>query len=327
MNEVISEAAAPAERDGPAGVMSRKVWPIVRVVLVQLVLMSGIFGKIVAILLLVLLVDKLRWLDIDFHGKTFETIAPGGRVLGLAIIGSVNLGLVLLAWRWLERKRLSDLWLDFSRKAWRPLGLGLAFGLAEVTAVVAALAALGALDVRWGLAALSSGAAAKAFGWLLASVVLAPVVEEILNRGYWFQNLRRGWGEGVAVGVPAALFGALHLLNPNPSWLGALNIAIGAVGFAVGMICFRSLLFPIGWHAAWNFAQFFIAGLPNSGFSVQAMGVSGATLLTSRPLGSSWLTGGEFGIEASLVDTVAVLSLTIALLVRARRQRTPGTPA
>ena len=124
----------------------------------------------------------------------------------------------------------------------------------------------------------------------------------------------RGWGIPVAITATSLLFGGLHLLNPNAEWLGALNIALSAAVWTMGMLWFRSLWFPIGWHAAWNFAQFFVAGLPNSGISAESMGLQGTTLFITNLSGPRLLTGGEFGMEASLVDTVVLAVIFIGIL-------------
>ncbi len=217
-----------------------------------------------------------------------------------------------MLWRW-------------GRREWRPLAWGLGAGLAEVVLVFGGLVLLGVARPVWGLAAVPRQTLLLAGGWILASAILGPVVEEVMNRGYWFQNIRRGWGVGTATLVTSLLFGALHLLNPNAELLGALNIALGAIAWVLGLLYFRSLWFPIGWHAAWNFAQFFIAGLPNSGIAVKSMGLSGTTLLVTELSGPRWLTGGEFGLEASVVNTIVLLG-AIALLFMLRR-RLPNSVA
>ena len=102
--------------------------------------------------------------------------------------------------------------------------------------------------------------------------------------------------------------------NPDAEFLGGINIALSAVTWALGMLLTRSLWFPIGWHAAWNFCQFFVMGMPNSGISVTDMEMSGATLLVSQPTGSSLWTGGGFGMEASLVRTI-ILVVMIGLML------------
>ena len=50
--------------------LGSRVWPILRVIVLQLVLMSGIVGGLVEIAVFTLFVDRLHWLDIDFHGQT-----------------------------------------------------------------------------------------------------------------------------------------------------------------------------------------------------------------------------------------------------------------
>jgi|GEM_PF-1179282 len=294
--------------------LSDRVWPIVRVLILQIILMMGLVGNIVGWLILALLVDTLHWLDIDFHGKTLSTISPDGKIIGLIILFSVNLLLVLLAWRWLERKRLKDMWWIFSRRQWKFLAGGLCSGLVEVLLVFGGMIIIGAVEPGWGLASVPPRTVLMAVGWLFASSILGPIVEEALNRGYWFQNVKRGWGVVPAIVVTSLLFGGMHLLNPNAEPLGAINIMLSATTYALSLVWLRSLWVPIGWHAGWNFAQFFIAGLPNSGISVSSMELDGTTLFVSKTLGAHWLSGGEFGMEASLIRTVVLIAAIIGLL-------------
>ncbi len=294
-------------------VLSERVWPIVRVLALQLLLMTGIIGGLVAILVFTLLVDQLQWLHIDFHGQTMETIDSEGKIWGLGIIFIVNLLLTVVAWRLLERKRPSAMLWKFSRDQWKPLLWGLAAGLGEVLLVFGGMLLFGVVRSRWGLTAVSLKTVAMALGWVFTSAIVGPIAEEVLNRGYWFQNIKRGWGPVAAIVVTSLLFGGLHLFNPNAEILGAVNIALSAAIWAAGMIWFRSLWFPIGWHIAWNFAQFFVVGLPNSGISVSSMGLEGSTLLVSELNGSHWLTGGDFGMEASVIKTIILMAALMGM--------------
>ncbi len=293
---------------------SERVCPIARVLLLQLLLMIGILGSLAGWLVMALLVDQLHWLQIDYHGKTLSTISPDGKVLGYCILFLANLILVVLAWRLLERKRLGAMLWKFSRNQWKPLSWGLLAGLGEVLLVFGVMTGLGVTRSTWGLTSVPASRVVLALGWILASSVLAPLVEEALNRGYWFQNLQRGWGVAAATIVTSLLFGGLHLFNPNAEILGALNIALEAIAFVLGMVWLHSLWFPIGWHAAWNFAQFFIVGLPNSGISVDNLGLSGTTLLSTTVSGPNWLTGGAFGMEASVIKTIVLICILAGML-------------
>ena len=115
--------------------MSERIWPIVRVLILQFILMIGVFGSLVGWLVLALLVEKLHWLEIDFHGKTLETISPDGKIIGVIIVFLVNLAIILLAWRWIERKQSKEIYWEFSRRQWRYLNWGLLAGVCEVILV------------------------------------------------------------------------------------------------------------------------------------------------------------------------------------------------
>jgi membrane protease YdiL (CAAX protease family) len=300
--------------------MSERVWPVLRVLGLQLLLMTGVIGNLVGWLVFVVLVDQLHWLDIDFHGQTLSTISPDGKILGFVIFFTVNLILVVLVWRLLERKPLREMLWEFSRKQWKPLVWGLLAGLGEVLLTFGCMLLLGVTRPTWGLSVVPSKTIVMALGWVLASSIVGPIVEEALYRGYWFQNIKRGWGTVPAIVVTALLFGGLHLLNPNAEVLGAVNIALSATIYTLGIVWLGSLWFPIGWHAAWNFAQFFVVGLPNSGISVSFMGLDGTTLLATELSGPHWLTGGDFGMEASLIRTVILVGAIAAMLWLKQRQ-------
>ncbi len=294
--------------------LSERVWPVVRALALQILLMSGVVGGLVAVLAFSVLVNRLDGLQIDLYGDTAGTIAPEWVVWGSSIAFCVNLILVVLAWRFLERKRLGDMLWGFSRGLWKPLMWGLLAGMGEIALTFGGLAACGAVRVSWGLAPVPTRTAALALGWVFTSSISGPVLEEALNRGYMFQNVRRGWGVVAATISSALLFAAFHMLNPNPELLGAVNITLVAVLWVMGMLWFRSMWFPIGWHAVWNFAEFFVLGLPNSGISVGRLGLEGTTLLATEVSGPRWLTGRDFGMEASLVNTV-VLVIAIATML------------
>ena len=71
--------------------LSERVWPVVRVVLLQLLLMINILGNLAAWVVFIIVVDKLRWLQIDYRGKTIDEVSVDGQILALGVVFLVNL--------------------------------------------------------------------------------------------------------------------------------------------------------------------------------------------------------------------------------------------
>src|SRR5262249_62144076 len=138
--------------------------------------------------------------------------------------------------------------------------------------------------------------------------LLAPpsVAEEVMLRGFVFQQLVRGLNRWAAVFITGTLFGLAHLGNPNVVWLGIVNIVL--VGWWLGVLVARtgSLWLTMGMHVSWNWFEGFVFGQPVSGTSV------GDTLLRETSGSSIFWTGGPFGPEASGVCTILLL---LALVV------------
>jgi membrane protease YdiL (CAAX protease family) len=137
---------------------------------------------------------------------------------------------------------------------------------------------------------------------LFAGVALA---EELLFRGFIFQRLIAGLGQLPAQLLMAGYFLLTHLNNRGMTGdvkvLTSINIFIASLVFGLAFIRTKSLAMPLGLH--------FMANLMQGG--VLGFGVSGtdqAGLL--KPVFSevpAWLTGGQFGLEASVFGLVCVV--------------------
>lgn len=153
--------------------------------------------------------------------------------------------------------------------------------------------------------------------WLPALLMVglgAGIGEEIIFRGVLFRIVEEGLGSGWALVVSAVFFGAIHAGNPGATPWSSAAIAIEA-GLLFGLLYHvtRSLPVCMGLHAAWNFAQGTIYGIPVSGTTADGW------LVSSRS-GPDWLSGGAFGAEASVVALALCLLCTIGLLVVALRR-------
>jgi membrane protease YdiL (CAAX protease family) len=122
--------------------------------------------------------------------------------------------------------------------------------------------------------------------------------EELLFRGYAFQRAVRGVGRVPALLAFCLLFVAAHWNNPGMAGparpLACLNIGLASLLLGLAFLKTNSLALPMGIHLGWNWSQgallgFGVSGAGQHGFWVPVFG--------DMP---RWLTGGEFGLEASL---------------------------
>ena len=136
--------------------------------------------------------------------------------------------------------------------------------------------------------------------------------EEIVSRGFPFQRLVEGAGPWVGQLVFAVLFALMHWGNPGmqgatKAW-ATVNIALAALLLGFCYLRTRSLALPIGVHLGWNWAQGSLLGFGVSGTTVGRG--AWTPIFHGKP---EWLTGGTFGLEASVICTmlcgVAILAL------------------
>jgi len=181
---------------------------------------------------------------------------------------------------------------------------GLPIGALAMLLVFGLAVALGAREVR--------GFNPHYSPWeMLAMVGLgAGIAEEIIFRGILYR-LVEGWlGTWVALAVSAAVFGGVHLTNPEGTVWGAVAIALEA-GIMFGLLyaVTRSLWVVMGVHAAWNVMQGPILGSAISGATRDGDG-----FVRSYATGPELLSGGVFGLEASILSVVLMLAFSAVLL-------------
>jgi membrane protease YdiL (CAAX protease family) len=87
--------------------------------------------------------------------------------------------------------------------------------------------------------------------WMIgASVVVAPMAEEFIFRGYLYGVAKRYLGAGWALGLTSLLFGAVHLHGPTFPILTLLAICLAISYESTG-----SLLVPMALHSTFNAIQ------------------------------------------------------------------------
>lgn len=205
-----------------------------------------------------------------------------------------------------EQRAISEL---EPRRALPELAFGFAFGLALFGVVVGALAVTGHYHVSsfGNPVALASG---------LILWFSGAVMEELLFRGFIFRVTQNVAGTWIAVVVSALLFGLIHAANPGSSIFSSIAIALEAgVLLALAYAVTNRLWLPIGIHAGWNYAEGTIFGTAVSGGSLKT------SLLHGTLTGSPLLTGGAFGVEASIVAIPVCLAAAAVFALKVKRHR------
>jgi membrane protease YdiL (CAAX protease family) len=151
--------------------------------------------------------------------------------------------------------------------------------------------------------------------WLIA-MLLVGVSEEYLFRGYALQSLWRGAGFWPATLITTALFAGAHLSKPHENTIDIGMIFVLGVLLCVTVKITGSLWWAVGWHAAFDFGQFFIIGTRNGGQ------VPAGRLFDVTFPGPAWVTGGELGTEASyfMIPAVIATFVYVGFFHRARRE-------
>ncbi|RNF83086.1 CPBP family intramembrane glutamic endopeptidase [Montanilutibacter psychrotolerans] len=219
----------------------------------------------------------------------------------------------------LRRQSLASVGFKLDRRWVKEFAGGIVIGMATLLTAAAMIWATG--NVRFELDPQRS-VAAMMYGVYV--FFFAAMLEEILFRGFLFQRLLDGigaWGTQIAL---AALFAAAHWSNPGMEgatrvW-ATIDISLAAVFLGLAYLRTRSLALPIGLHLGWNWAQGHLLGFGVSGFDHNGW---------LRPVfdgQTTWLSGGEFGPEASVFGVLTDLIL-IGLLWKWRGSATAPVAA
>ncbi|MEY9891413.1 membrane protease YdiL (CAAX protease family) [Catenulispora sp. MAP5-51] len=197
--------------------------------------------------------------------------------------------------------------------AWRGAGrqalLGGAMGLGFVAVSTLLIVAFGGYSFSWAHHAVVGTVAS-----VLAVQAGAALTEELMFRGVALQAIEQRWGSRVAVAATALFFGAVHMANPGATLWSGLAIAVEAgVMLGAAFLWQRSMWLVAALHFVWNSAEQLL-GVPVSGHTPDAR------LFSVRTSGSHLLTGGAFGLEASVFPVVIGLLLAIPMFAAARRR-------
>lgn len=226
----------------------------------------------------------------SFLGVLNRSLIWGQIVNFIVITGSVY-----VARRWLDKRSFESLGLKLDRHTLIDILAGIGITFIQMGFIYVLMLALGWLTF-------------EGFAWEFdpINVVIQGVItffivfiivgwnEELLSRGYHLQTITSGLNLFWGVIISSAVFGLLHLGNPNATWVSAAGIFFAGVYLAYGYIRTRQLWLSIGLHIGWNFFEGVVFGFPVSGLDIYA-------LTRIKVQGPEIWTGGAFGPEAGLI--------------------------
>ncbi|HBG75022.1 MAG: hypothetical protein A2X25_04555 [Chloroflexi bacterium GWB2_49_20] len=216
---------------------------------------------------------------------------------------------VFLSRRYLDRRSFSSLGLDFSSRVIKDLTIGFLIAFFS-------LALIFLMEILLGWAHFD------AFAWeaqppvsVVSGILLALLIfllvgwnEELLSRGYHLQTLTSGTNLPLGLILSSAIFGILHINNPNATWISTVGIFLAGMFLAFGYVRTHQLWLSIGIHIGWNFSEGVVFGFPVSGWN-------GFQITKATFTGPALWTGGSFGPEAGLIVLPALLVGAILIYI------------
>ncbi len=240
-----------------------------------------------------------------FITASFLGFDPGSGSFAFVLEQILNLvvytGSVYIARRWLDRKSFESLGLRPDLRSLIDVLTGIGVAFIQMGLIFLIMLGLGWLTF-------------EGFAWefdpinmVIINVLTFCVAfvfvgwnEELFSRGYHLQTIASGINLFWGMIISSAIFGFLHLANPNATWVSAAGIFFAGILFAFAYIRTKQLWLPIGLHIGWNFFEGVVFGFPVSGLDIYA-------LTRIQVTGPEIWTGGAFGPEAGLIVLPSLL--------------------
>lgn len=141
----------------------------------------------------------------------------------------------------------------------------------------------------------------------------AGIVEEMVFRGIIMNALDKRYNKAVAIIAPSLLFGLVHILGTGFNLLSSLLVIIAGtmVGIMFSLIAqsHKSIWNSAIVHALWNII--IIGGILHIGNPASEDTLYNYVLKSNSFL----LTGGEFGIESSIIATIGYLIVAVITFI------------
>lgn len=275
---------------GPDGCI-RSGWQMILLYLAMNIAQLAIIMPINIILGIIIGIQPIRG---DVSGIEAFLTSYAYQSISIALCNLISIVAIIILFKVMNRKTTEDMGLTPVKRDYKDLLIGLLLGAASITLIIGINYIMGdtrfnGVHITWDL--------------LLGLILFISVgfVEEILVRGCFQHIIYYRHGIAWAIIIPSLIFSVMHFLNPNISYIAALNIAL--VGIVFGIMTYKSgnLWMAIGYHITWNYFQGNIFNIEVSGSAY------GRGLIKSIRVEDNLLNGGAFGIEGGLICTLLLI--------------------
>ncbi len=144
---------------------------------------------------------------------------------------------------------------------------------------------------------------------LFILVFIQSSAEELVYRGFLYQITTKYFkSPAIILLLNPIMFAAAHLSNDGMDVVSFLSITFIGMLFTLMVYYLDSIWCAFAFHAAWNFSQAFIWGLPNSGL----VSTYSIFKLTNGIGNNSFFYSNIFGIEATWFAVILIIVACIA---------------
>ena len=203
-----------------------------------------------------------------------------------------------------SRPVLRSLYTDLKGNNWRGILIGTAIGglLNALCILIAYLHGDISLSYR--------GFYPMWLWYVFTCVIIQSAAEELICRGFLYQRLMRRYRSPIlAILWNSLFFALLHLGNEGVTVLSIINIFLAGLMFSLIVYYLDSMWAAFMAHAAWNYMQNIVFGLPNSGmqaeFSILRLDLASDSLAYCR----------SFGIEGTVVADIVLALFCLAIFL------------
>ncbi len=148
--------------------------------------------------------------------------------------------------------------------------------------------------------------------------IAAGLVEEMVFRGVIMSLIRERWDTKTAILVPSVIFASVHLIGMNFSAMSCILVLVAGtmVGIMFSMIAMES---DSVWnsgivHSIWNII------IIGGGLGISEKADENSVMTYVLDSKSFAITGGEFGIEASVIALIGYIVVTLMAFVMVKRR-------